>query len=168
LGSKMVRAVADILLTRHTNNGYKEMFVPVIVNKEMMYGTGQLPKFAEDAYKVGDQYLIPTSEVPLTNLHANEILSADVLPIKYTSFTQCFRQEAGSAGRDTKGMIRLHQFNKVEMVKIVNPETSYQELELLTNDAEDILNMFELPYRVVELCSGDIGFSAAKTFDLEV
>nr|VZR99427.1 Serine--tRNA ligase [Mycoplasma feriruminatoris] len=133
-----------------------------------MLGTGQLPKFSEDMYQVGDQYLIPTSEVPLTNLHANEILSYDVLPLKYTSFTQCFRQEAGSAGRDTKGMIRLHQFNKVELVKIVHPDESMNELELLVKDAEDVLNMFDLPYRVVELCSGDIGFSSTKTYDLEV
>ncbi|WP_031542362.1 serine--tRNA ligase [Mesoplasma photuris] len=168
LGSKMIRAIADILLSRHTNHGYKEVMVPVIINAEAMYGTGQLPKFAEDAYKVGDQYLIPTSEVPLTNLHANEILSLDSLPIKYTSFTQCFRQEAGSAGRDTKGLIRLHQFNKVEMVKISHPENSMEELELMTKDAEDILQMFELPYRVVELCSGDVGFASLKTYDLEV
>ncbi|WP_027063479.1 serine--tRNA ligase [Mesoplasma seiffertii] len=168
LGSKIVRVIADILLTRHTNNGYQEMFVPVIVNSDSMYGTGNLPKFEDDAYKVGDQYLIPTAEVPLTNLHANEILDCDKLPIKYTSFTQCFRQEAGSAGRDTKGMIRLHQFNKVELVKIVHPESSDLELEALVKDAEDILQMFELPYRVVELCTGDVGFSSMKTYDLEV
>ncbi|AGJ91108.1 serine--tRNA ligase [Mycoplasma putrefaciens] len=168
LGSKLVRAVADILLTRHEKYGYKEIFCPLIVNSEIMQGTGQLPKFAEDMYKAGEQWLIPTSEVPLTNLHAGEILSNEALPIKYTSFTQCFRQEAGSAGRDTKGMIRLHQFNKVELVKIVHPNQSMQELELLVQDAEDILNIFDLPYRIVELCSGDIGFSATKTYDLEV
>ncbi|ATZ18420.1 seryl-tRNA synthetase [Williamsoniiplasma somnilux] len=167
-GSKIVRALADILLTRHTNNGYKEFFIPLIVNAEAMYGTGQLPKFAEDAYQVGEQYLIPTAEVPLTNLHANEILEKTQLPLNYTAFSQCFRQEAGSAGRDTKGMIRLHQFNKVEMVKIVEPSYSMEELENLTKDAEAILQMFNLPYRVVELCTGDVGFSATKTYDLEV
>ncbi|EOA07293.1 Serine-tRNA ligase [Mycoplasma yeatsii 13926] len=168
LGSKLVRAIADILLSRHEKFGYKEIFCPLIVNTEIMKGTGQLPKFADDMYKAGDQWLIPTSEVPLTNLHAGEILSNDALPLKYTGFTQCFRQEAGSAGRDTKGMIRLHQFNKVELVKIVHPDQSMNELELLVKDAEDVLNLFELPYRVVELCSGDIGFSATKTYDLEV
>ncbi|WP_026389478.1 serine--tRNA ligase [[Acholeplasma] multilocale] len=168
LGSRLVRALADLLLTRHTNNGYTEMHVPVIVNAEAMYGTGQLPKFGDDAYKVGEQYLIPTSEVPLTNLHAGEILDESVLPIKYTSFTQCFRQESGSAGRDTRGLIRMHQFNKVEMVKLVKPEESYNELELMTQDAEAILQMFNLPYRVVELCTGDVGFGSSKTYDLEV
>ncbi|MCK8461412.1 serine--tRNA ligase [Mycoplasma capricolum subsp. capricolum] len=168
LGSKLVRSIADLLLKRHEKHGYKEIFCPLIVNKSAMLGTGQLPKFSEDMYQVGEQYLIPTSEVPLTNLHANEILAYDVLPLKYTSFTQCFRQEAGSAGRDTKGMIRLHQFNKVELVKMVHPEESMNELEMLIKDAEDVLNMFDLPYRVVELCSGDIGFSSAKTYDLEV
>ncbi|WP_338983525.1 serine--tRNA ligase [Spiroplasma endosymbiont of Othius punctulatus] len=168
-GSKMVRALADILLTHHTNNGYKEMFVPVIVNSEAMYGTGQLPKFGEDAYKLENgQYLIPTSEVPLSNIYANEIVEEKQLPIKLTAFTQCFRKESGSAGRDTKGMIRLHQFNKVELVKFSKPENSMDELELMVNDAESILKLFELPYRVVELCSGDIGFSSVKTYDLEV
>ncbi|AVP49570.1 serine--tRNA ligase [Williamsoniiplasma luminosum] len=168
LGSKLVRAIADILLTRHVNHGYKEFFLPVIVNAEMMYGTGNLPRFEEDAYKTGDQYLIPTAEVPLTNIHANEILDEKVLPLNYTSFTQCFRQEAGSAGRDTKGMIRLHQFNKVELVKIVKPEESMNELEKLVKDAEAILDMFDLPYRVIHLCTGDMGFSSLKTYDLEV
>lgn len=167
-GAKIVRALADILLTHHTNNGYKEFVIPLIVNAEAMYGTGQLPKFAEDAYQVGDQYLIPTSEVPLTNLHAKEILDKNILPLNYTAFSQCFRQEAGSAGRDTKGMIRLHQFNKVELVKIVEPTSSMLELEKLTNDAESILQLFNLPYRVVELCTGDVGFSSLKTYDLEV
>ncbi|AUF83219.1 serine--tRNA ligase [Mesoplasma syrphidae] len=168
LGSKIVRVIADILLSAHTKRGYKEMFVPVIVNSDAMFGTGNLPKFEDDAYKIGDQYLIPTAEVPLTNLHANEILDNNQLPIKYTSFTQCFRQEAGSAGRDTKGMIRLHQFNKVELVKLVHPETSDIELENLVKDAENVLQLFELPYRVVELCTGDVGFSSMKTYDLEV
>ncbi|ATG97699.1 serine--tRNA ligase [Mesoplasma lactucae] len=168
-GSKMVRALADILLTRHTNNGYEEFGLPVIVNADIMYGTGQLPKFADDAYKTTDgQYLIPTAEVPLTNIHDGEILNVSELPKKYTAYTQCFRQEAGSAGRDTKGLIRLHQFNKVEMVRIVEAKTSDQALLELTNDAEEILKMFNLPYRVVELCTGDLGFSAARTYDLEV
>lgn len=168
-GSRMVRALADILLNYHTNNGYKEMFVPVIVNPEAMYGTGQLPKFGDDAYKLENgQYLIPTSEVPLSNIFANEFVDEKALPIKLTAFTQCFRKESGSAGRDTKGMIRLHQFNKVEMVKMTKPEESMKELELMVNDAEAILKLFKLPYRVVELCSGDIGFSSLKTYDLEV
>lgn len=168
LGSKMIRVLGDILLSSHVQNGYQELFVPVIVNQEAMFGTGQLPKFAEDAYQVGNQYLIPTAEVPLTNLHANEILDVKVLPVKYTAFTQCFRQEAGAAGRDTKGMIRLHQFNKVELVKIVEASESMNELELLAQDAQRILNLFELPYQMVELCTGDVGFSATKTYDLEV
>ncbi|PPE05911.1 serine--tRNA ligase [Williamsoniiplasma lucivorax] len=168
LGSKLVRVIADILLTRHTNHGYKEFFLPVIVNAEAMYGTGQLPKFEEDAYKTGDQYLIPTAEVPLTNIHANEIIDGNKLPLNYTSFTQCFRQEAGSAGRDTKGMIRLHQFNKVELVKFAKPEESMNELEKLVIDAEAILKLFDLPYRVIQLCTGDMGFSSLKTYDLEV
>lgn len=167
-GAKMLRALADLLIQTHTDHDYQEMFVPVIVNRELMYGTGQLPKFAEDAYVTGDQYLIPTAEVPLTNIHANEILDLKTLPKKYVAFSQCFRQEAGSAGRDTKGLIRLHQFNKVELVKIVEPESSVQELELLVEDAQAILELFDLPYRVVELCTGDLGFSATKTYDLEV
>ncbi|QHX35560.1 seryl-tRNA synthetase [Spiroplasma sp. TIUS-1] len=168
-GSKMVRALADILLNHHTNNGYREMFVPVIVNPEAMYGTGQLPKFGDDAYKLENgQYLIPTSEVPLSNIYANEFIDEKLLPIKLTAFTQCFRKESGSAGRDTKGMIRLHQFNKVELVKMTRPEDSMKELELMVGDAEAILKLFKLPYRVVELCSGDIGFSSLKTYDLEV
>ncbi|ALD65915.1 serine--tRNA ligase [Spiroplasma cantharicola] len=168
LGAKIIRALADILINRHTNNGYKEMYLPLIVNKENMYGTGQLPKFEEDAYKIGDQYLIPTSEVPLTNTVRDKILEKEQLPIYLTSFTQCFRKEAGSAGRDTKGLIRLHQFNKVEMVKITDNKTSYEELEKMLIDAEECLQLFNLPYRVVELCGGDIGFSSAKTYDLEV
>ncbi|AXK50681.1 serine--tRNA ligase [Spiroplasma alleghenense] len=168
LGAQLIRAIIDVLLKHHSKNGYQEFYLPLIVNEINMVGTGQLPKFAEDAYKVGDQYLIPTAEVPLTNIHRDEILNADQLPLKYTAYTQCFRQEAGSAGRDTKGIIRLHQFNKVELVKIVHPSESMNELEKLLKDAEDILNLFKLPYRVVELCSGDIGFSATKTYDLEV
>ncbi|AUM62258.1 serine--tRNA ligase [Spiroplasma monobiae] len=167
-GAKMIRALTDILINRHTNNGYKEMWLPLIVNKENMYGTGQLPKFEEDAYKVDDQYLIPTSEVPLTNTVRDKILDKSELPMYLTAFTQCFRKEAGSAGRDTKGLIRLHQFNKVEMVKITDSKTSYEELDKMLLDAEDCLQLFNLPYRVVELCGGDIGFSSAKTYDLEV
>ncbi|AGR41709.1 serine--tRNA ligase [Spiroplasma diminutum] len=167
-GAKMIRALTDILITRHTNNGYKEMWLPLIVNKENMYGTGQLPKFEEDAYKLDNQYLIPTSEVPLTNTVRDKILDKSELPIYLTAFTQCFRREAGSAGRDTKGLIRLHQFNKVEMVKITDSESSYEELEKMLLDAEHCLQLFNLPYRVVELCGGDIGFSSAKTYDLEV
>lgn len=167
-GSKLVRYIADILLREHEKRGYKEYFLPVLVNEENMIGTGQLPKFADDAYKVENQYLIPTAEVPLTNIYRNKIISLDNLPIYITSFTQCFRKEAGSAGRDTKGLIRLHQFNKVEMVKIVNIETSSFELEEMVKDAENILQLFDLPYRVIELCSGDIGFSSSKTYDLEV
>lgn len=166
-GAKMVRAIADILLNRHKQNGYKEMFLPLLVNAENMLGTGQLPKFEDDAYKVDNQYLIPTSEVPLTNIVRNEILDQKDLPMYLTSFTQCFRREAGSAGRDTKGMIRLHQFNKVEMVKICEPQNSNEELEKMVWDAEDCLKMFELPYRVVELCTGDVGFASQKTYDLE-
>lgn len=167
-GSKMVRAIADVLLTRHTKNGYKEISVPLLVNKEIMFGTGQLPKFEDDAYKIDDKYLIPTSEVPLTNLVRNETLKSTDLPIYLTSFSQCFRREAGSAGRDTKGMIRLHQFNKVEMVKITDETSSFIELEKMVTDAEDCLKLFNIPYRVVELCGGDIGFSSKKTYDLEV
>jgi len=169
IGAKLVRAVADILLSRHVKHGYKEFNLPVIVNPETMYGTGQLPKFKDDAYTVGDdQFLSPTAEVQLTNIHANEILNLKDLPLKYTAYTQCFRQESGSAGRDTKGLIRLHQFNKVEMVKIVEPKNSNAELESLVEDAEAILQLFNLPYRVVELSTGDLGFSAQKTYDLEV
>src|SRR5699024_5294836 len=141
---------------------------PLLVNRENMFGTGQLPKFEDDAYKIEDQFLIPTAEVPLTNRFRNEILDKKDLPINLTSYSQCFRRESGSAGRDTRGMIRLHQFNKVELVKFASAETSYDELENMTKDAEHILQLFNLPYRVVELCSGDIGFSSAKTYDLEV
>jgi seryl-tRNA synthetase len=167
-GARLVRYIADILLKEHRERGYKEFFLPVLVNREIMFGTGQLPKFEDDAYKVDDSFLVPTAEVPLTNMYRNEILDGKNLPINVTAFTQCFRRESGSAGRDTRGMIRLHQFNKVELVKFSNPKDSYNELEKMTNDAENILQLFKLPYRVVELCSGDLGFSAAKTYDLEV
>jgi seryl-tRNA synthetase len=167
-GARLVRYIVDILLKEHRERGYKEFFLPVLVNREIMFGTGQLPKFEDDAYKVDDSFLVPTAEVPLTNMYRNEILDGKNLPINVTAFTQCFRRESGSAGRDTRGMIRLHQFNKVELVKFSNPKDSYNELEKMTNDAENILQLFKLPYRVVELCSGDLGFSAAKTYDLEV
>ncbi|ATI72974.1 serine--tRNA ligase [Mesoplasma florum] len=169
LGAKLVRSLSNILLNLHTSKGYTEITVPLLVNPQAMYGTGQLPKFKEDAYiTTNDQYLIPTGEVPLTNLHAGEILDLNQLPIHYTTYSQCFRQEAGSAGRDTKGLIRLHQFNKVELVKITNQESSEAELQAMVNDAEAVLQLFNLPYRVVELCTGDVGFSSSKTYDLEV
>ncbi len=149
--------------------GYTEVMSPFIVGRKAMTGTGQLPKFEDDMYSVqNDQFLIPTAEVPLTNLHSDEILSADELPKYFTGYTACFRKEAGSAGRDTRGIIRQHQFNKVEMVKIVKPEDSYEELEKLTSDAEAVLQALKLPYRVITLCTGDTGFSAAKTYDIEV
>ena len=151
-------------------DGYTEIFPPFIVNSGSMTGTGQLPKFAEDAFKLErfDYYLIPTAEVPVTNLHREEILTKDRMPIKYCAYSACFRAEAGSAGRDTRGLIRQHQFNKVELVKFADPETSYDELEELTQAAEKVLKLLELPYRVVALCSGDMGFSSAKTYDIEV
>lgn len=141
-----------------------------MVNRASMTGTGQLPKFEEDAFRVAnnDMFLVPTAEVPVTNLHRDDILEGAKLPIKYCAYTACFRAEAGSAGRDTRGLIRQHQFNKVELVKFTRPENSYEELEKLTNDAEDILKMFRSPYRVVRLCSGDLGFSSAMTYDIEV
>ncbi|HHU43699.1 MAG: serine--tRNA ligase [Bacillota bacterium] len=169
-GARLERALVNFMLDTHLENGYQEVFPPFIVNKDSMTGTGQLPKFEDGAFKIKDTdyYLIPTAEVPVTNLHRNEILPLDKLPIKYCAYSACFRSEAGSAGRDTRGLIRLHQFNKVELVKFSRPETSYEELESLTQDAERILQRLELPYRVVALCSGDVGFSSAKTYDLEV
>lgn len=157
-------------LNTHTQHGYTEIFPPFIANKDSMTGTGQLPKFAEDMFKLEglDYYLIPTAEVPVTNLHRDEILDGAQLPIKYCAYSACFRAEAGSAGRDTRGLIRQHQFNKVELVKFVKPENSYQELEELTNDAERVLQGLGLPYRVVCLSTGDMGFSSAKTYDIEV
>jgi len=169
--ARLERALISFMIDVHTReNGFEEIFTPQLVRREMMVGTGQLPKFAEDAYKIeGDEmYLIPTAEVTLTNLHNSEILDEEELPKYYCGYTACFRKEAGSGGRDLKGLIRQHQFNKVEMVKIVKPETSYDELEKMVNCAEKILQKLELPYRVLALCSGDIGFSAAKTYDLEV
>ena len=169
-GAKLERALINFMLDLHSEQGYDEVSVPVLINRNSMYGTGQLPKFEEDMFYVPskDMFLAPTAEVPVTNLLSNEILEFEKVPTYYTAFTYCFRQEAGSAGRDTRGLIRNHQFDKVEMVKFVNPENSYDELEKLTNDAEEILKLLEIPYRVVCLCTGDIGFTSAKTYDIEV
>ena len=170
MGAKLERALINFMLDLHTNEqGYKEIFPPFLVNSETMTGTGQLPKFEDDLFKTTNGlYLIPTAEVPLTNLHSQEILNEDDLPLYYTAYTACFRKEAGSYGKDVRGLIRQHQFNKVEMVKICKPENSYDELESLTKNAEEVLKRLELPYRVIVLCSGDMGFSAAKTYDIEV
>ena len=171
LGARLERAVISFFLDLHTEkHGYTEMFPPFIVNGASMQGTGQLPKFAEDMFKLenGDMYLIPTAEVPVTNYHRDEILTAAELPIRYTAYSGCFRAEAGAAGRDTRGLIRMHQFNKVELVKFTKPEESWDELERLTLDAEEVLQLLGLPYRVVRLCTGDLGFSSATTYDLEV
>jgi seryl-tRNA synthetase len=169
-GAKLERALMNFMLNLNTAKGYTEVFPPIIVNKESMRGTGQLPKFEMELFKISDPefYLIPTAEVPVTNIHRNEILQEKELPISYTAYTPCFRREAGSYGKDVRGLIRQHQFNKVELVKFVKPEDSYHELESLTNAAEDILQKLGLPYRVVALCTGDIGFAASKTYDLEV
>lgn len=170
-GAKLERALFNFMLDLHTReHGYTEIFPPFLVNRASMTGTGQLPKFEEDMFKCtpGDFYLIPTAEVPVTNLHRDEILNVEQLPIKYAAYSACFRAEAGSAGRDTKGIIRQHQFNKVELVKFTRPDESYQEHEKLVHDAEDVLQRLGLPYRIMLLCSGDQGFSAAKCYDLEV
>jgi len=171
LGATIERALINFMLDIHTSHhGYTETLPPFLVNSDSMTGTGQLPKFREDLFKVDgwDLFLIPTAEVPVTNIHRDEILPFDKLPIRYVSYTPCFRSEAGSYGKDTRGLIRQHQFNKVELVTFCCPETSEQELESLTTDAEEILQRLELPYRVVSLCTGDLGFSAAKTYDIEV
>lgn len=170
LGARLERALINFMLDTHTENGYTEIFPPFMVHRRSMMGTGQLPKFEEDAFKVQntEYFLVPTAEVPVTNMYREQILDAKLLPIKHTAYTACFRAEAGSAGRDTRGLIRQHQFNKVELVKFADPEKSYEELEKLTEDAERILQLLKLPYRVVCLCAGDIGFSSAKTYDLEV
>jgi len=170
LGAKLERALINIMLDTHTENGYTEIFPPFMVHRRSMTGTGQLPKFEEDAFKVQntEYFLVPTAEVPVTNMYREQILDGSMLPIRHTAYTACFRAEAGSAGRDTRGLIRQHQFNKVELVKFTNPENSYEELEKLTEDAERILKLLKLPYRVVCLCAGDLGFSSAKTYDLEV
>lgn len=170
LGARLERSIISFFLNTHTENGYTEIFPPFMVNRTSMTGTGQLPKFEEDAFKLAneDYFLIPTAEVPVTNMHRDEILDGNRLPIKYCAYSACFRAEAGSAGRDTRGLIRQHQFNKVELVKFVEPEHSYEELEKLTNDAEKVLQLLGLPYRVVTLSTGDLGFSSAKTYDIEV
>lgn len=170
LGAKLERALISFMLDRHTSKGYIEVLPPYMVHRNSMIGTGQLPKFEEDAFKVAgtDYFLIPTAEVPVTNMYREEILDGDKLPIFHCAYSACFRAEAGSAGRDTRGLIRQHQFNKVELVKFALPENSYEELEALTRDAESILQELELPYRVMALSTGDIGFSSAKTYDLEV
>lgn len=170
LGARLERAVINFYLDTHSTRGYKEVFPPFMVNRASMTGTGQLPKFEEDAFKLAspDYFLIPTAEVPVTNMHREEILDGARLPIKYCAYSACFRAEAGSAGRDTRGLIRQHQFNKVELVKFARPEESYDELEKLTRDAEYVLGLLGLPYRVVCLCGGDLGFSSAKTYDIEV
>ena len=170
-GARLERALINFMLDLHTEkHGYTEIFPPFMVHRNSMVGTGQLPKFEEDAFKVSntEYFLIPTAEVPVTNMYREQVLEVKDLPIKHTAYSACFRAEAGSAGRDTRGLIRQHQFNKVELVKFVAPETSYQELEALTNDAEEVLQLLGLPYRVVKLCVGDLGFSSAMTYDLEV
>ncbi len=171
LGARLERALISFMLDLHVDeHGYKEILPPYMVNRASMTGTGQLPKFEEDAFLIEneDYFLIPTAEVPVTNLHRDEILSSDKLPLSYAAFSACFRSEAGSAGRDTRGLIRQHQFNKVELVKFVKPEDSYAELEKLTGHAEKVLQLLELPYRVLSMCTGDLGFTAAKKYDLEV
>ena len=168
-GAKLERALINFMLDLHTKeHNYKEIIPPYVVNKEVMVGTGQLPKFVDEVYETEGQYLIPTAEVPLVNLHREEILAEVNLPIRYAAYTACFRKEAGSYGRDVKGIIRQHQFNKVELVQIVKPEDSFDVLEEITNNAEKVLQLLNLPYRVVVLSSGDIGFSASKTYDIEV
>lgn len=171
LGARLERAIISYFLDMHTeNHGYTEILPPYMVNRDSMTGTGQLPKFEEDAFKVENNgyFLIPTAEVPVTNLYRDEVLKGDDLPLKHAAYSACFRAEAGSAGRDTRGLIRQHQFNKVELVKFTKPEQSYAELESLTNDAENVLKGLGLPYRVVRLCKGDLGFSSACTYDIEV
>ncbi len=167
--SKLERALINFMLSSHTSNGYLEVSPPYLVNTKTMTGTGQLPKFSEDLYKCDeDLWLIPTAEVPLTNIYSDEVLDSSSLPINLTAYTPCFRKEAGAYGKDIKGLIRQHQFNKVELVKFVHPENSFEELEKLTSDAEGILKSLDLPYQVIELCTGDMGFASAKTYDLEV
>ncbi|HHW67717.1 serine--tRNA ligase [Defluviitalea raffinosedens] len=171
LGARLERALMNFMLDVHTEkHGYEEVFPPFMVHRRSMIGTGQLPKFEEDAFKVEntDYFLVPTAEVPVTNMYRDQILDGSKLPIKYCAYTACFRAEAGSAGRDTRGVIRQHQFNKVELVKFTKPEDSYEELEKLTRDAEEILQLLEIPYRVVKICIGDLGFTAAMKYDIEV
>ncbi|MEG2380357.1 MAG: serine--tRNA ligase [Oscillospiraceae bacterium] len=170
LGARLERAIINFYLDTHTSKGYREIFPPFMVHRDSMVGTGQLPKFEEDAFKVAntDYFLVPTAEVPVTNMHRDEILDGDKLPLKYCAYTACFRAEAGSAGRDTRGLIRQHQFNKVELVKFSKPENSYAELDALIADAEAVLQALKLPYRVVKICIGDLGFTAAMKYDIEV
>ncbi|RSL29782.1 serine--tRNA ligase [Salibacterium salarium] len=170
-GARLERALINFMMDLHQEeHGYEEIMPPYMVNRESMTGTGQLPKFEEDAFKIReeDYFLIPTAEVPVTNLHRDEILSVEDLPLLYTAYSACFRSEAGSAGRDTRGLIRQHQFNKVELVRFALPEQSYEDLETLTGQAEKVLQLLELPYRVMNMCSGDLGFTAAKKYDIEV
>jgi seryl-tRNA synthetase len=171
LGARLERALINFMMDLHSDeHGYEEMLPPYIVNRESLTGTGQLPKFEEDVFKIenSDYFLIPTAEVPVTNYHREDILTNEQLPVNFVAFSACFRSEAGSAGRDTRGLIRQHQFNKIELVKLVKPEDSYDELERLTGHAERVLQLLKLPYRVLSLCTGDIGFTSAKTYDLEV
>ena len=169
MGARMERALINFMIDTHNQAGFKEWWPPIITNQDSLFGTGQLPKFEEDLYHVQpDLYLIPTAEVQLTNIHRDEILDASQLPLLYTAFTPCFREEAGSAGRDTRGIIRVHQFDKVEMVKFAKPEDSMNQLESMVQEAEKILQLLDLPYHVVTLCTGDIGFSACKCYDIEV
>ncbi len=170
-GARLERALINFMLDLHTGErGYKEMLPPALVNRAALIGTGQLPKFEDDLFRIDspEYFLIPTAEVPLTNIHREEMLEREDLPIKYVAYTPCFRREAGSYGQDVRGLIRQHQFNKVELVKLSEPETSYDELESMVQDAEEVLKRLELPHRVIELCTGDMGFAAAKTYDLEV
>ncbi|HWO43527.1 MAG TPA: serine--tRNA ligase [Candidatus Eisenbacteria bacterium] len=170
-GARLERALINFMLDLHTReHRYQEILPPFLVTREVMTGTGQLPKFEEDLFRIAapELFLIPTAEVPLTNIHRNEVLDREVLPIRYVAYTPCFRREAGSYGQDVRGLIRQHQFNKVELVKFTEPEFSYDELETLVGDAEEVLRRLKLPYRVVELCTGDLGFAASKTYDLEV
>ena len=171
LGARLERALINFMMDLHSNkHGYTEMLAPCMVNTASMYGTGQLPKFAEDMFKVEgtDYYMVPTAEVPTTNYHREEILDGSQLPEYYCAYTPCYRAEAGSAGRDTRGLIRQHQFNKVELIKFVKPEDSWDELEKMVEDAQDVLKVLELPHRVITLCTGDMGFTSAKTYDIEV
>jgi len=171
LGARLERALLNFMLDLHTKkHGYTEVFPPFLVNRKSMTGTGQLPKLEEDMYKLKDEdlFLIPTAEVPVTNIHANEVLEEECLPICYTAYTACFRREAGSYGKDTKGLMRVHQFNKVELVKFVKPETSYDELEKLLNNAEKVIQALKLPYRIIELSTGDLSFAASKCYDIEL
>ncbi|MBI4432123.1 MAG: serine--tRNA ligase [Candidatus Omnitrophica bacterium] len=168
-GARLVRALINFMIDQHIRHGYEEIWPPALVNRASMTGTGQLPKFEEDMYRLKDDelFLVPTAEVPVTNLHRDEVLKEEDLPLKYTAYTPCFRREAGSYGKDTKGLVRIHQFDKVELVKFARPEDSYKAHEQLLKDAERILELLEIPYRVIQLCSGDMGFAAAKCYDIE-